>query len=108
MQITVLVLIRQPKGSFRDAIVRGIDADPDEIFTVNYTKKRGRRGGWAKVSLPGSPGVVNIGWDGASGILTCRALTRGQNSPEEIVANFVYYLLRRHCKKISSIIVKPT
>lgn len=99
MQVLVQVLSAQ-RGSLRDAIVRDKKLK-DYGLKVSLQKKPGRSHGWAKLhSTDGKHGAINIRWEGASRMLVCRVVTRGDGEPYPIIADFIAYLLARQQNRI--------
>jgi hypothetical protein len=50
---------------------------------------------------------MNIQWDGATNILTCRVINRGSGRPNLIIGDFVDYLLSRYRRRIKLVTVLP-
>jgi hypothetical protein len=50
---------------------------------------------------------MNIQWDAATSILTCRVVNRGAGRPNLIIGYFVDYLLRRQRRRIKLLTVFP-
>jgi hypothetical protein len=52
-------------------------------------------------------GSMNIQWDGATAILTCRGINRGSGRPNLIIGDSVEYLLSRYPRRIKLVNVLP-
>ncbi len=50
---------------------------------------------------------MNIQWDSATTILTCRVINRGSGRPNLIIGDFVDYLLSRYRRRIKLVTVLP-
>ncbi len=72
-------------------------------------KKNTRSNGWAKLHSTERDrhGALNIEWEGNSAILLCRVITKGNGRPNQIIGDFVDYLLRRHHRRIKTINIIP-
>ena len=108
MQILIQVFLKSHQKSLRDVIVNDKKL---EVFNlkVSAQKKTGRPHGWAKLhsNTKGIHGALNIQWEPAMRMLTCRVVTKGDGKPDFIIADFIEYLLTRHQKKIESISILP-
>lgn len=102
MQVLVQVMSAQ-RGSLRDAILRDKKLK-DYGLKVSVQKKPGRSHGWSKLhSTNGKHGAINIRWEGASRMLVCRVVTRGEGEPYSIIADFIAYILARHQNRMELI-----
>jgi len=79
----------------------------DYSLQVSRHKMVGRNPGWAKLYSKDTAGVINLVWHGASMILVGRVITKGTNKPDELMGQFVTYLLGRHAKRIKVINIFP-
>ena len=107
MQIVVQVLCK--KGtSLRDAIAKDKKIE-DYGLVISEQKRVGRNRGWTKVhsSIKGIYGAINIQWLGASNMLLCRVVTRGNGKPGLIIGDFTDYLINRHFRRIQGINIIP-
>jgi hypothetical protein len=105
---TVVQVVCTRGLSLRDAIAN----DPRlarQGLEVIQEKKPGRSPGWTKVRTTESHrgGSMNIQWDGATNILTCRVIIRGSGRPNLIIGDFVDYLLSRYRRRIKLVTVLP-
>jgi len=92
----------------RDKIANDVRLAKHDLEVIQE-KKPGRSPGWAKVrSLDNSrSGAMNVQWDGATSILTCRVVNRGAGRPNLIVGDFVEYLLSCQRRRIKLVTVLP-
>jgi hypothetical protein len=79
-------------------------------LAVSRQKTPGRSPGWAKLHStdPDVPGAINLEWDTATKTLMARIVTKGKSTPDRITGDFIAYLIRRHRKRIRSILILPT
>ena len=94
--------------SVRDAIAN--DAKLDKYyFEVVLERKSGRFPGWTKLRSRalGRRGSINIQWNGATKVLSCRVVNKGPGKPNLIIGDFVNYLLQRHRRRVKLITVLP-
>ena len=103
MQILIHALCTKGE-SLREAIANDSKLASHQLEMVRE-KQPGRAPGWMKVRSAGeTPGVLNIEWHPQSSVLSARVITRGSGKPSEIVGAFVNYLLRRHGRRVRTII----
>ena len=106
MQVIILVAC-YGGPSLRDSIAK----DPkigDYDLQVTEQKRQGRPDGWAKIHGTNYQyGAINVQWDPATCVLTCRVITRKPRKPGEITGAFIEYLLARHRSRIYAINVYP-
>jgi hypothetical protein len=50
---------------------------------------------------------MNLQWDSATSILTCRVINRGSGRPNLIIGDFVDYLLSKYRRRIKLVTVLP-
>lgn len=95
-------------GSLREAIASDTRLEKYNL-TVMRQKTPGRSPGWAKLHStdPEIRGAINLEWDPATKTLLARIVTKGKNTPDRITGDFIAYLIRRHRKKIRSILLLP-
>jgi hypothetical protein len=95
-------------GSLREALANDTHLEKYNL-TVLRQKTPGRSPGWAKLHStdPDIPGAINLEWDPATKILLARIVTKGSNTADRITGDFIAYLIRRHRKKIRSILILP-
>ena len=107
MQTVVQVVCTRGR-SMRDAIANDSKLAKHDLH-VTQEKKPGRSPGWTKVHSTESDrmGSMNIQWDGATSILTCRVINRGSGRPNLIIGDFVDYLLSRYRRRIKLVTVLP-
>ena len=99
---TLVQVVSSRGPSLRDLIVN----DPRVAEFGLYVQKKqqpGRSHGWAKIRSKESHGALNIEWDAAARILTCRVVNRGAGRPHQIIGELVHYLLDRRSGRIQSI-----
>lgn len=108
MQTLIQVICNhKQKGSLREAIANDKRLKNFELF-VSKQKDPERPIGWAKIhSTENKRGAINITWDGQTRVLECRVITKLGNKPNEIIGDFLNYLLKRHYKKIKVINLFP-
>lgn len=105
---TLVQVICTPGPSVRDAI-----ADDAKLaahgLEVLLERKAGRSPGWTKLRSRawGRKGTINIQWNGAAKVLSCRVVNKGSGKPNRIIGDFVDYLLQRHRRRITLITVLP-
>ncbi len=99
---TLVQVVSSGGKSLRDLIVNDTKL---EDFGLRITKKQqpGRAHGWAKIHSSESEGALNIEWDAAARILTCRVVNRGRGRPNRIVSELVDYLMARRSSRIQAI-----
>lgn len=105
---TLVQVICTPGRSLRDAIAN----DPRlaaQDFEILAERKAGRSPGWTKLGsrAEGRRGTINLQWNAAARVLSCRVVNKGAGKPNRIVGDFVDYLLRRHRRRIRLISVLP-
>jgi hypothetical protein len=105
MQTTLQVHSKSSR-SLRDQVLNHLDRHSDE-FRVEYHHRHGRQKGWAKVKANCFPGALNVSWDPETKVMTVRAITRGQNTPNELIGYFLSHLLERHRSKIAFVTLRP-
>lgn len=105
---TVLQVVCTRGRSLRDAIANDPRLAKHDLAIIQE-KKAGRSPGWTKVRTTESErgGSLNIQWDGATNILTCRVINRGTGRPNLIIGDFVDYLLSRYRRRIKLVTVLP-
>jgi len=105
MQTVVQVVCNRGR-SLRDVIANDRKLTNLEVV---QEKKPGRSPGWTKVRTTEGErsGSMNIQWDAATSILTCRVVNRGAGRPNLIIGYFVDYLLRRQRRRIKLLTVLP-
>jgi hypothetical protein len=105
---TLVQVICTPGASVRDAIANDAKLDAHD-FEVLLERKAGRSPGWTKLRsrAGGRRGTINIQWNGASKVLSCRVVNKGSGKPNLIIGDFVDYLLQRHRRRIKLITVLP-
>lgn len=107
MQVVMYIMAKPNQNSLREIIADDI-AKWDRGFGLEVVSKltKNRQRGWSKINRPGSAGALNMEWDADAKTLVVRAVTRGGNKPDELVGNFVGYLLHKHGRRISSITLR--
>jgi hypothetical protein len=92
----------------RDAIAndRKLDA---HYFEILLERKAGRSPGWTKLRSRADSrrGSINVQWNTATKVLSCRVVNKGAGKPNLIIGDFVGYLLQRHRRRITLIAVLP-
>lgn len=95
-----------PGLSLRERIAKDPRLADFDLVVVKELQP-GRSPGWLKIrSTAGRHGAINIQWDPA-GVLRCRVVNRGEGKPDEIIGDFVAYLLSRHRRRIRAVNVVP-
>jgi|SRR5690349_2600517 hypothetical protein len=105
---TVVQVVCTRGHSLRDAIANDTRLRKHGL-EILQEKKPGRSPGWMKVHSTGSNrgGSMNLQWDGATNILTCRVINRGSGRPNLIIGDFVDYLLSKYRRRIKLVTVLP-
>ena len=103
---TLVQVICTPGSSLRDAIANDRQLE-SHWFEVLRERKAGRSPGWTKLRsrARGRRGTLNIQWNGATRILSCRVVNRGPGKPNLIIGDFVNYVLRRHRRRVKMLAV---
>jgi hypothetical protein len=105
MQILIHVI---SKGS--DSLRKKIANDrrlADFQLEIAKQKQMGRSPGWLTLHSTYSHGAIKVEWIDSSRTLLCRAVTRGKGKPQDIVADFVRYLLARLRRRVEAITIVP-
>lgn len=78
-------------------------------FEVLLERKAGRSPGWTKLRsrAEGRRGTINIQWNAATKVLSCRVVNKGPGKPNLIIGDLVDYLLQRHRRRIRLVTVLP-
>jgi len=107
MQTVVQVVCTRGR-SLRDAIANDARLRKHGL-EILQEKKPGRSPGWMKVHSTESHrgGSMNLQWDSATSILTCRVINRGSGRPNLIIGDFVDYLLSKYRRRIKLVTVLP-
>jgi len=105
---TLVQVICTPGLSVRDAIANDPRLDAHE-FDIVLERKAGRAPGWTKLRsrAEGRRGSINIQWNAATKVLSCRVVNKGSGRPNLIIGDFVNYLLQRHRRRVKIITVLP-
>jgi hypothetical protein len=106
---TLVQVICSPGRSVRDAIANDARL-VDHHFEVLQERKAGRSPGWTKLRshAEGRRGSINIQWNAATRVLSCRVVNKGAGKPNLIVGDFVDYMLQRHRRRVRLITVLPS
>ena len=105
---TLVQVVCTPGLSMRDAIANDTKLDAHN-FEILRERKAGRFPGWTKVRsrAEGRRGSINVQWNTATRVLSCRVINKGSGKPNLIIGDFVDYLLQRHRRRIKLITVLP-
>jgi hypothetical protein len=105
---TLVQVICTPGASLRDAIANDAKLDR-HYFEILFERKAGRSPGWTKLRsrAMGRRGTINIQWNGATKVLSCRVVNKGSGKPNLVIGDFVNYLLQRHRRRIRLVTVLP-
>ncbi len=105
---TLVQAICTPGPSVRDAIANDAKLS-DHHFEIVLERKIGRSPGWTKLRsrAEGRRGSINIQWNAATKVLSCRVVNKGAGKPHLIIGDFVEYLLQRCRRRIRLIMVLP-
>jgi hypothetical protein len=103
---TLVQVICTPGPSVRDAIADDAKLAAHE-FEILRARKAGRSPGWTKLRSRAQRrrGAINIQWNGAAKVLSCRVVNKGSGKPNLVIGDFVNYLLQRHRRRIRLITV---
>jgi hypothetical protein len=79
------------------------------LLAVVKAQQPGRAPGWLKVRSTESSrrGAINVQWDAASAVLSCRIVNRGSGKPNLIVGDFLDFLLANYRRRIRSVTIIP-
>jgi hypothetical protein len=106
MQIVIDVMARPSLNeSLREIIIEDLQRWEYDL-DVTLEKKRGRRGGWAKIKAADVYGALNIAWHPNSKTLIARAVGKQGNNPGELVGRFVAYLLQHRRREIVAMTIR--
>jgi hypothetical protein len=105
---TLVQVVCTPGLSVRDGIANDAKLEAHG-FEVVLERKAGRSPGWTKLRsrTAGRRGSINIQWNAATKVLSCRVVNKGSGKPDLIIGDFVGYLLRRHRRRVKLITVLP-
>ncbi|HEX8010799.1 MAG TPA: hypothetical protein VF814_07695 [Casimicrobiaceae bacterium] len=105
---TLVQVVCTPGLSMRDAIADDPKLDRHH-FEIVLERKAGRFPGWTKLRsrAGGRRGSINMQWNAATRVLSCRVVNKGSGKPNLIIGDFVDYLLQRHRRRIKLITVLP-
>jgi hypothetical protein len=105
---TLVQVICTPGPSVRDAIANDRKLEAHD-FELLLERKAGRSPGWTKLRSRAEDrrGSINIQWNAATNVLSCRVVNKGPGKPNLIIGDFVGYLLQRHRRRIKLLIVLP-
>lgn len=105
---TLVQVVCTPGLSVRDAIANDRKLDAHD-FEIVLERKAGRSPGWTKLRSRAESrrGSINIQWNAATRVLSCRVVNKGHGKPNLIIGDFVNYLMRRHRRRIRVIAVLP-
>jgi hypothetical protein len=105
---TVIQITCYRGGSLREAVANDRRLEKFHLIVL-WQKSPGRNPGWAKIhsTEPDIPGAINLEWDPATKTLMARIVTKGGNTAERIIGDFLAYLMRCQRRKIRSILILP-
>jgi len=105
---TLVQVICSPGRSVRDAIANDVKLESHN-FEVVRERKAGRSPGWTKLRSRAEArrGSINIQWNAAAKVLSCRVVNKGSGKPNLIIGDFVDYMLQRHRRRVKFITVFP-
>jgi len=106
---TLVQVICTPGPSLRDAIANDPKLDARD-FEILLERKAGRFPGWTKLRsrAEGRRGSINLQWNAATRVLSCRVVNKGSGKPNMIIGDFVDYLLQRHRRRMKMVTVFPS
>lgn len=95
-------------GSLREAVASDKRLGKYHLAVIRQ-KTSGRNPGWAKIHStdPQVAGAINLEWDPATKTLLARIVTKGKNTPDRIIGDFIAYLMRCQRRRIRSILLLP-
>jgi hypothetical protein len=70
-------------------------------------KQMGRSPGWLTLHSTYSYGAIKVEWIDSSRTLLCRAVTKRSGKPQDIVGDFVRYILARFRRRVEAITIVP-
>ena len=93
---TLVQVICTPGASLRDAIANDAKLGR-HYFEILFERKAGRSPGWTKLRSRalGRRGTINIQWNGATKVLSCRVVNKGSGKPNLVIGDFVQVLDQR-------------
>ena len=105
---TLVQVICTPGLSVRDAIANDTKLEAHH-FEVVLERKAGRSPGWTKLRsrAEGRRGSINIQWNAATKVLSCRVVNKGAGKPNVKIGDVVDYMLQRHRRRVKLITVLP-
>jgi hypothetical protein len=105
---TIVHVICSKGPSLRESIVK--DQKLEEFgLAVSQRLNPNRKNGWAKIhsTLPDHRGALNLKWNADARTLLCRVVNKGKGRPEQVLGDFVAYLLHRQLKRITAVNIVP-
>ena len=103
---TMIHVLCTPGTSLRERIAKDARRMARDHGLVVSLEKRPRRSpGWMKVHSERHFGALNVEWHATTRTLIARVVTRGRRRPHDIVGDFVAYLLRRHRRRVQSVVI---
>ncbi len=102
---TVIEVVCRGRKSLREEIKDDRRLNEYGLEVVEC-KRSGRNPGWTKLrSTVGASGAINIEWRESSRTLTCRVVRRNRASSDNVVGDFVRYVLARYRKRIVAVLI---
>ena len=107
MQVVMQVIARaKDQDSLRQIIISDTRLDNFGLV-VSEKQNPTRSDGWSKIHTRKSTNALNLSWDKETKTLTCRFITKSNSYPNEMVGDFVSYLIKHHKRKIKAILIVP-
>ena len=107
MQVIIHIMVNpsEQEESLRKKIITDLSENGHGL-EVGRQKKRGRQKGWADITAKDCHGALKISWDNSSKTLTARAITKGGNRPDLLMALFIRYLICERAQEIGTIVIR--
>jgi hypothetical protein len=100
---TIVQVIASKGTSLRQRIIKDKRLKPFGLEAVEM-KRMGRRDGWSKIrGTDDLQGAINVQWNGAAKILTCRVVNKLGGKPHSIIGALVDYLLACQKGRVQSV-----
>lgn len=104
MEVLIRVVCKG-RGSLREKIISDNKKLDKYDLKVSMYKTAGRNPGWSKIHSSEHNGAINVNWYSRANTLVCKIVTKGSNKPDNIISDFMGYLLAFHRKRIKAIIL---
>jgi hypothetical protein len=79
----------------------------DFDLQIAKQKQMGRSPGWLTIHSTYAYGAIKVEWIDSSRTLLCRAVTKGNGKSQDIVGDFVRYVLARFRRRVEAMTIVP-